>query len=196
MCLFSLQLGKLHFPSSLMQNRSGLWNNSIGEAIEANDLKNPPSGARNLWSVIDSNVSSLFADGEKPFRSAHECNASNCSTNCPDSERDAVISRRRRALLCLKGPTTLRRLQFTCSVPCPAWQPAAPRIVWLQMRTGIAHASDKQEFVPRSSAYTEIHTLQSSEILLSYCQYHVTIVCCSPLFLHYFRRYCYVIYVI
>lgn len=99
--------------------------------IAANDLKKPPSGARNLSSVIDSNVFSLFADGEKPFRIAHECIASNCSTNCPDSESDAVISRRRRALLCLKGTTTQRRLQFTCSVPCPAWQPARPRIVWL-----------------------------------------------------------------
>ena len=49
--------------------------------IEAKDLAVPPSGARNLSSVIDSNVSSLFADGEKPFRSVHECNA---RSRCPD----------------------------------------------------------------------------------------------------------------
>lgn len=107
-------------------------------SIEAKDLKTPPSGARKLVLVSESNESRLFADGDKPLKSESECpltpKASVCLTNCPDSERGAnglVISRQRRALLCLNGTNSTQTLTFTCSVPCPAWKLASPRIVWL-----------------------------------------------------------------
>ena len=113
--------------------------------IEAQDLKTPPSGARNLLLVSQSNESSLFVDGDKPFRSDAECPRASrtpieqsCTTNCPASERDdtgSFISRRRRAVLCLNGTSSTQTLRFTCSVPCPAWRPASPRIIWL--RNGI-----------------------------------------------------------
>ena len=101
--------------------------------IQANELRNPPDKARNLVTISFSSDFALFVDGEKPLRNAAECpESSTCSTNCPVSERDALISRHRRALLCLKGTPATRTLQFTCSVPCPAWQAAAPHIVWLR----------------------------------------------------------------
>ena len=100
--------------------------------IEADKLKNPPENARQLIRVSNSSDATLFVDGEMPLRrNATKCPLSACPTICPLSERDALISRQRRALLCLKGAAATRVLQFTCSVPCPAWQPAAPRIIWL-----------------------------------------------------------------
>ena len=104
--------------------------------IEASELRNPPGNARNLTFVSNSSDFVLFVDGERPLRNAAECqDSSTCSTNCPVSERDALISRHRRALLCLKGTSATRTLQFTCSVPCPAWRTASPRIVWLRNGT-------------------------------------------------------------
>ena len=101
--------------------------------IDANELRNPPDKARNLTRVSNSSDFAFFVDGEKPLRNAAECpESSMCSTNCPVSECDALISRHRRALLCLKGTPATRTLQFTCSVPCPAWQAAAPHVVWLR----------------------------------------------------------------
>ena len=101
--------------------------------IDADILKNPPNNPRNLTLTSDSSISTLFVDGEKLLRrNAIECPQSACPTICLVSERDALISRQRRALLCLKGTPATSTLQFTCSVPCPAWKPAAPRIVWLQ----------------------------------------------------------------
>ena len=104
--------------------------------IEASELRNPPGNARDLTRVSNSSDFALFVDGEKPLRNAAECQESSaCPTNCPVSERDALISRHRRALLCLKGTPVSRTLQFTCSVPCPAWKTASPLIVWLRNGT-------------------------------------------------------------
>lgn len=110
--------------------------------IEAQELKTPPNGARNLVLVSQTKESSLFVDGEKPYVSESECpqtaNSRTCPTNCPISERGAngpFISRQRRALLCLNDTSSTQTLRFTCSVPCPAWKPASPRIIWLKNGT-------------------------------------------------------------
>ena len=110
--------------------------------IEAKNLRTPPNNARQLVLVNELNESTLFVDGEKPFTSDSECplasEASVCPTNCPHSERGAngsFISRQRRALLCLNGTSSTQTLEFTCSVPCPAYKPASPRIVWLRNGT-------------------------------------------------------------
>ena len=103
--------------------------------IEANVLKNSSDEdkARNLIPFSKSSDSTLFVEGEKPLRrNATECSVSTCPINCPASERDALISRHRRALLCLKDTPATRTLHFTCSMPCPAWQPAVPHLVWLR----------------------------------------------------------------
>ena len=106
--------------------------------IEANDLKKPPNGSRNLVLVHKTSISSLFVDGLKPFKDEFECNPLNCSTNCPHSERGAngsFISRRRRAMLCMNDTGLSKSFNFTCSVPCPAWKHALPRIVWMKNET-------------------------------------------------------------
>ena len=106
--------------------------------IETKDLRAPPNGARNLVLVRKTKNYSLFVDGVIPYTSESECSrtpkTSACPTNCPDSERGAngsVISRRRRGLLCLNGTNSTQYLTFTCSVPCPSYKPASPRIIWL-----------------------------------------------------------------
>ena len=106
--------------------------------IEAQDLKTPPSGARNLVLVSKSDKFSLFVDGDKPYVSESECprtpNSRTCPTNCPISERGvngSFISRRRRSLLCLNSTSSTETYRFSCSVPCPAYRPASPRIIWL-----------------------------------------------------------------
>ena len=103
--------------------------------IEANDIRKPPNGSRNLVLVHKTSVSSLFVDGLKPFTHEFECNERNCPTNCPDSERGAngsFISRRRRTMLCVNDTLLHEIFDFTCSVPCPAWKHALPRIVWMK----------------------------------------------------------------
>ena len=105
--------------------------------IEANDLSKPPSDSRNLVLVHKTSISSLFVDGLKPFTD-ELCNYRNCPTNCPDSERGAngsFISRRRRAMLCVNDTLLPEIINFTCSVPCPAWKHAIPRIVWMKNET-------------------------------------------------------------
>ena len=106
--------------------------------IEAKDLIKPPSDARNLTLLHQANISSLFVDGLKPYKSESECNEQKCPTNCPDSERDvngSFISRQRRALLCLNDTDLSNTFNFTCSVPCPAWKHAVPLIVWMKNDT-------------------------------------------------------------
>ena len=106
--------------------------------IEANDLRKPPSDSRNLVLVHNTSISSLFVDGLKPFTDEFECNERtvlSCPRNCPDSERGAngsFISRRRRAMLCVNDILLHEIFNFTCSVPCPAWKQASPRIVWMK----------------------------------------------------------------
>ena len=103
--------------------------------IEANDLRKPPSDSRNLVLVLKTSISSLFVDGLKPFTHEFECNEQNCSKNCPASERGAngsFISRRRRAMLCVNDTLLPEIFNFICSVPCPAWKHALPRIVWMK----------------------------------------------------------------
>ena len=101
--------------------------------IEANELRNLPDKARNLTRFSNSSDFAFFVDGAKPLRNAAECSeSSTCLTNCSVSERDALISRHRCVLLCLKDTPATRTLQFTCSVPCPLWQAAAPHVVWLR----------------------------------------------------------------
>ena len=110
------------------------WN-----TIEAVQLTTPPSGARDLVLVSKSSEYSLFVDGLKPFTSEFECsNESQCPINCPESERGAngsLISRRRRALLCINSTSSTHTINFTCSVTCPAWMQASPRIVWIRNGT-------------------------------------------------------------
>ena len=106
--------------------------------IEADALRKPPSGARNLVLVQQTSISSFFVDGLKPFTNDSECNERNCPMNCPDSERGvngSFISRQRRALLCLNDTALSNTFNFTCSVPCPAWKHAVPRIVWMKNDT-------------------------------------------------------------
>ena len=106
--------------------------------IEANDLRKPPSGSRNLVLAHKTSISSLFVDGLKPFTHEFECNERNCPTNCPDSERGAngsFISRLRRAMLCVNDTFLPEIFNFTCSVPCPALKQALPRIVWVKNET-------------------------------------------------------------
>ena len=106
--------------------------------IEANDLRKPPSDSRNLVLVHKTSISSLFVDGFKPFTHEFECNERHCPTNCPDSERGAngsFISRLRRAMLCVNDTHLPKIFNFTCSVPCPAWKHALPRIVWMKNET-------------------------------------------------------------
>ena len=103
--------------------------------IEANDLSKPPSDSRNFVLVHKTSISSLFVDGLKPFTHEFECNKSNCPTNCPVSEHGAkgsFISRLRRAMLCLNDTLFPEIFNFTCSVLCPAWKHALPRIVWMK----------------------------------------------------------------
>ena len=109
--------------------------------IEAKDLLKPPSSARKLVLVQQTKMSSLFADGEKPFTDNFECNEQNCPTNCPESERGAngsSISRQRRAMLCMNDSDMSKVFNFTCSLPCPAWKHALPRIVWLKNGTEVS----------------------------------------------------------
>ena len=120
--------------------------------IETQELKTPPNGSRNLVLIRQSSEFSLFADGDKPFTSDADCPHTPiermCPINCPASERGdngSFISRRRRAVLCLNGTSSTQTLRFTCSVPCPAWKPASPRIVWL--RNGIKVISKFGNFV-------------------------------------------------
>ena len=106
--------------------------------IEAKDLRNPPSDARKLELVHKTTMSSLFVDGLNPFTNESECNERNCPMICPDSERGAngsFISRLRRAMLCLNDTGLSKTFNFTCSVPCPAWKHALPRIVWMKNET-------------------------------------------------------------
>ena len=108
--------------------------------IEANDLSKPPSDSRNLLLLHKTSISSLFVDGLKPFKHKFECNESHCPTNCPDSERGAngsFISRLRRAMLCVNDTLLPEIFNFTCSVPCPAWKHALPRIVWMKNETEV-----------------------------------------------------------
>ena len=108
--------------------------------IEANDLSKPPNDSRNLVLVHKTSISSLFVDGLKPFTNEFECNEQNCPTNCPDSERGAngsFISRLRRAMLCMNDTGLSKTFNFTCSVPCPAWKHALPRIVWMKNETEV-----------------------------------------------------------
>ena len=106
--------------------------------IEANDLRNPPNGSRNLVLVHKTSISSLFVDGLEPFKHKFECNEQHCPTNCPDSERGvngSFISRVRRTLLCVNDTHLPKIFNFTCSVPCPAWKHALPRILWMKNET-------------------------------------------------------------
>ena len=106
--------------------------------INASDLIKSPNGSRNLVLVHKTSISSLFVDGLKPFKHKFECNERKCPTNCPDSERGAngsFISRHRRAMLCVNDTHLPEIFNFTCSVPCPAWKHALPRIVWMQNET-------------------------------------------------------------
>ena len=108
--------------------------------IEANDLSKPPSDSRNLVLVHKTSISSLFVDGLKPFMHEFECNERQCPTNCPDSERGvngSFISRRRRAMLCVNDTHLHEIISLTCSVPCPAWKHALPRIVWMKNETEV-----------------------------------------------------------
>ena len=106
--------------------------------IEAKDLDKPPHDSRDFVVVHKTSMSSLLVDGLKPLRNKFECNERSCPINCPDSERGpngSFISRQRRALLCLKDTDLSKILNFTCSVPCPVWRQAEPRIVWLKNET-------------------------------------------------------------
>ena len=108
--------------------------------IEASDLSKPPSDSRDLVLVHKTSISSLFVDGLKPFKDEFECNERHCPMNCPDSERGAngsFISRRRRAMLCVNDTLLPEIINFTCSVPCPAWKHALPRIVWMNNETEV-----------------------------------------------------------
>lgn len=126
---------QLEFSINSLNEPVGILKPFEWGSLKAKDLHSSPVGARNLWLVSESSEATLFADGEKPFKSASECSANStasCPANCPDFEHNAVISRRRRALLCLKGTSVERTLNFTCSMSCPAWIPAAPRLVWFR----------------------------------------------------------------
>ena len=116
--------------------------------IDANDLRKPPNGSRNLELVHKTTISSLFVDGLKPFTGGFEYNQRNCPTNCPDSERGAngsFISRLRRAMLCVNDTLLPEIFNFTCSVPCPAWEHALPRIVWMKNETVVRFKAISQQ---------------------------------------------------
>lgn len=135
----SILARQLTFNISSTKGPLGVLNQFDWGSIEANELRNPSVGSRNLSFISNSSEFTLFVDGQKPFRSESECPVSSkCPINCPASELNAAISRSRRSLLCLRNTATTHSslprftLKLTCSVPCPAWQPAAPRLVWLE----------------------------------------------------------------